>query len=119
MPHCIIEYSEDVAEQVDIDSLLEAVHLGAMDSGLFPEYEIKTRAIAFSHHRTGQTRDSFVHVTVHLLDGRDDAQKTNLSNCVLARIEPMLRGVVSVGVEICNMHRASYRKRVLGAPGNS
>ena len=114
MPHCIIDYSADVAEQVDIERLLEAVHLGAMDSGLFPEYDIKTRAIAYAHHRTGQTRDSFVHVTVHLLDGRDDAQKAGLSEGVLARIEPMLPGVVSVGVEICDMHRASYRKRVLG-----
>ena len=113
MPHCIIEYSQDVAAQVDIDALIEAVHLGAMDSGLFPEYDIKTRAIAYAHHRTGQTRDSFVHVTVHLLDGRDDAQKAGLSEAVLARIEPMLPGVVSVGVEICDMHRASYRKRVL------
>ena len=113
MPHCIIDYSEDVAAEVDIEQLLEAVHLGAMDSGLFPEYDIKTRANAFSYHRTGQTRDSFVHVVVHLLDGRDDAQKRRLSECVLARIEPMLAGVISVGVEIADMHRASYRKRVL------
>jgi 5-carboxymethyl-2-hydroxymuconate isomerase len=54
-----------------------------------------------------------VHVAVHLLDGRDDAQKVVLSESVLARIEPLLPGVVSVGVEICDMHRASYRKRVL------
>ena len=114
MPHCIIEYAEEVAAEVDIDGLIEAVHLGAMDSGLFPEYDIKTRAIAYAHHRTGQTRDSFVHVTMHLLDGRDDSQKAGLSEGVLARIEPMLPGVVSVGVEICDMHRASYRKRVLG-----
>jgi 5-carboxymethyl-2-hydroxymuconate isomerase len=113
MPHCIIDYSQDVAAQVDIDRLIEAVHLGAMDSGLFPEYDIKTRALAFTHHRTGQTRDSFVHVAVHLLDGRSDDEKTGLSEGILARIEPMLPDVVSVGVEICDMHRASYRKRVL------
>jgi 5-carboxymethyl-2-hydroxymuconate isomerase len=113
MPHCIIDYSQDVTAQVDIDRLIEAVHLGAMDSGLFPEYDIKTRALAFTHHRTGQTRDSFVHVAVHLLDGRSDDEKIGLSEGILARIEPMLSDVVSVGVEICDMHRASYRKRVL------
>jgi 5-carboxymethyl-2-hydroxymuconate isomerase len=113
MPHCIIDYSQDVAAQADIDGLIEAVHLGAMDSGLFPEYDIKTRAIEFARHRTGQTRDSFVHVAVHLLDGRSDEQKTALSEAVLARIEPLLPEVVSVGVEICDIHRASYRKRVL------
>ena len=111
MPHCIIDYSRDVS--IEIDRLLEAVHLGAMDSGLFPEYDIKTRAVEFSQHRTGQTRDSFVHVAVHLLSGRSDEQKTGLSERVLARIEPLLPTVASVGVEIIDMHRASYRKRVL------
>ena len=113
MPHCVIDYSADVADQVDIEALMAAVHQGAMDSGLFPEYDIKTRATAFAQHRTGQTRDSFVHVAVHLLDGRSDEQKAYLSESVLARIEPMLPAVVSVGVETCDIHRASYRKRVL------
>ena len=114
MPHLVIEYSEDVAGQVDIDALVDAAHDGAMESGLFPEYDIKTRATGYRHHRTGQTRDSFVHVTVHLLDGRSDAQKSGLSEAVLGRLEPLLPGVASVGVEIVDMHRASYRKRVLG-----
>lgn len=114
MPHCVIEYSSDVAEQVDIDDLVGAVHDGAFSSGLFPEYDIKTRALGYHHHRTGATKDSFVHVSLHLLSGRDDAQKSDLSDKVLASIEPLLSGVVSVGVEIVDMHRASYRKRVLG-----
>ena len=113
MPHCVIEYSEDVADDVAIDDLVAAVHAGAFASELFPEYDIKTRALAYRHHQTGQTRDSFVHVAVHLLDGRTDAQKAMLSESVLARIEPMLPKVVSVGVEILDIHRASYRKRVL------
>ena len=113
MPHCIIEYSLQIAEEIDIDALMAAVHDGAMASGLFPEYDIKTRAIAYRHHRTGQTRDSFVHVGVHLLSGRSDAQKAELSEAVLEKIEPLLPRVVSVGVEICDIHRDSYRKRVL------
>ena len=113
MPHLVIEYSEDVAEQADIDAIVGAAHDGAMDSGLFPEYDIKTRATGYRYHRTGQTRDSFVHVAVHLLDGRTDEQKIQLSEALLARIEPLLPEVASVGVEILDIHRASYRKRVL------
>ncbi len=113
MPHCIVEYSLGVADQIDIDDLLGAVHQGVLSSGLFDEYDIKTRAVAYAHHRTGATRDSFVHVTVRLLSGRDDSQKADLSEKLLAQIEPLLPGVVSVGVEICDMHRDSYRKRVL------
>ena len=113
MPHCIIEYSSDVADQVSIEDLVDATHQGALSSELFPEYDIKTRALAYQRHQTGSTRDSFVHVTVRLLSGRSDTQKADLSEKVLAHIEPILPDVVSVGVEICDMHRASYRKQVL------
>ncbi len=113
MPNVIIEHSDEVAEQIDIGDLIDAAHDGAMSSGLFPEYDIKTRAIGYRHHRTGQTTDSFVHVAVHLLDGRGDAQKSDLGDAILARIEPLLPRVASVGVEIVDIHRASYRKRVL------
>jgi len=113
VPHCVIEYSSGVTDFIEIDDLVGAVHQGVLSSGLFDEYDIKTRAVAYAHHRTGATRDSFVHVTVRLLSGRDDAQKADLSKKVLATIEPMLPDVVSVGVEICDMHRGSYRKRVL------
>ena len=113
MPHIIIEYSAEVAEKIDISKIVDAAHQGAMASDLFPEYDIKTRAIGYTLHRTGQTRDSFVHLAVHLLDGRTDAQKSMLSECVLSTVEPLLAEVVSVGVEIVDIHRASYRKRVL------
>jgi len=113
MPHCIVEYSSGVADQIEIDDLVAAAHQGVLSSGLFDEYDIKTRAVSYTHHRTGATRDSFVHVTVRLLSGRDDAQKADLSEKVLAAIEPLLPGVASVGVEICDIHRDSYRKRVL------
>jgi len=113
MPHVIIEHSADVAEQIDIDELIGASHRGALASDLFLEYDIKTRAIGYRQHRTGQTRDSFVHVAVHLLSGRDEAQKAMLSDNILGCIEPLLPQVVSVGVEICDIHRESYSKRVL------
>jgi 5-carboxymethyl-2-hydroxymuconate isomerase len=113
MPHIIIDYSEELAGRIEIDSLLAAVHDGAMDSGLFTEYDIKIRAQTWSQHRTGQTRDSFVHVAIHLLSGRSDEHKAMLSESVLARLEPLLPEVASVSVEILDIHRDSYRKRVL------
>ena len=113
MPHCVIEYCSEVADQCSISKLMSAVHDGALSSGLFPEYDIKTRAIVYEQHRTGRTQDSFVHVNLHLLSGRDDDQKGDLAERVLASLSPLLPQVVSISVEIIDMHRASYRKRVL------
>ena len=113
MPHCVIEYCSEIAEQCSVNDLMSAVHDGALSSGLFPQYDIKTRAIAYDNHRAGQTQDSFVHVNLHLLSGRDDDQKVDLAERVLANLSPLLPQVVSVSVEIIDIHRASYRKRVL------
>ncbi len=113
MPHCVIEYCSEVADQCSISDLMSAVHDGALSSGLFPQYDIKTRAIAYDHYCTGETRDSFVHVNLHLLSGRDDEQKADLAERVLASLAPLLPQVVSISVEIIDIHRASYRKRVL------
>ena len=113
MPHCVIEYSSEVAEQVCVTELMAAVYEAAFSTGLFPEYHIKTRAVAYDHFRVGQTSDTFVHVNLHLLSGRDDGQKSDLSEKVLAGIESLLPKVGVVSVEIIDMHRASYRKRVL------
>jgi len=113
MPHCIIEYSSDVEDHVSISDLIKATYRGALSSGLFSEYDIKTRAFACQYHQTGSTQDSFVHVTIRLLSGRSDEQKAALSENILAQIEPIVATVASVGVEICDMDSGSYRKRVL------
>lgn len=113
MPHCVIEYSSEVADQCPISEVMSAVHDGALSSGLFPEYDIKIRAIGYDQHRTGQTQDSFVQVNLHLLSGRDDSERADLAERVLASLSPLLPQVVSISVEIIDIHRGSYRKRVL------
>ncbi|MFT5502631.1 MAG: 5-carboxymethyl-2-hydroxymuconate isomerase [Gammaproteobacteria bacterium] len=115
MPHIVIEYSAGVETGVSVEAMMNAAHKGAMASGLFPEYDIKARTVQYENHRTGQTRDSFVHVSIHLLSGRDDAQKSSLAEGVLGQLVPLLPEVVSVGVEIIDMHRESYRKQVLSS----
>jgi len=110
MPHIIIEYSADVAGQIDINELIVATHAAALSSELFPEYDIKTRAIAYEQHRTGQTRDSFVHISVHLLSGRSDEQKVMLSEKVLEQLShcchklsvSALKSVISTARVIAN-----------------
>ena len=113
MPHVIIEHASEVAEQIAINELVAAVHEATFASGLFPEYDIKTRAIAYraspnranprqfracrgAHARRPQRRAEKRSQRVYSRPHRADAAQ-----------------VASVGVEILDMHRASYRKRVL------
>ncbi len=114
MPHCIIEYAQDVERRVPVDRLLEAVHQGALASGLFREEDIKTRALSYRHYRVGRARTDFVHVTVRLLSGRTAEQRAALSQSVLNALQGLGLTMISLTVEVQEIERESYAKAVVG-----
>ena len=112
MPHCIVEYSQALENQLEPMQLVEAVHSGAKASGLFEDNAIKSRAIPYSHYRTGEQPIDFVHVTVRILSGRDQAQRASLSQAVLAELAKLELSAISLTVEVRDMERESYAKLV-------
>ncbi|TDO99454.1 5-carboxymethyl-2-hydroxymuconate Delta-isomerase [Marinomonas balearica] len=113
MPHCIVEYSQNLAQEVSPDDWLEAVKRGCLDSGLFEESDIKLRAAAFKNYMTGGQEDAFVHVVVKILDGRTQAQRAVLSESVLHQLTLLQVKQISLTVEVVEMESASYSKRVV------
>ncbi|MBT3337793.1 MAG: 5-carboxymethyl-2-hydroxymuconate Delta-isomerase [Anaerolineae bacterium] len=113
MPHCIIEHSKGVKSLSSPINLIEAVHQGAFKSGLFREADIKARAISFEHYQVGNTELGFIHVTVRILSGRNEEQRTKLSNSVLAELEKLNLSSTSLTVEICEIDKESYAKMIV------
>ena len=114
MPHVLIEYTQAIENEVDISRLVNVVHQGAFDSGLFPDaYDIKTRAIAYQYACMGGTQDAFIHVTVRLLSGRSDEQKSILTHGIVRHIRSLNLHVNSVTAEAVDMNRAVYAKDVI------
>ena len=110
----MIEYSRDIEEKVEISDLVDTAHKAVSDSGLFAEANIKTRAFACSHYRVGtQGRDSFVHITVRALSGRNGEQKKALSELLIKSVSPLLEHVPSVSVDIRDMEKECYSKKTL------
>ena len=70
MPHCIIEYSKELENEIDPKLMINAAHQGALASGLFEESHIKSRTILYQHYKTGTKDLRFIHITARILSGR-------------------------------------------------
>ena len=113
MPHITLEYSQNLDATLDINALVKAAHEAAERSDLFDSSAIKTRAIAFDHYLVaGQVQD-FIHLRAHILSGRSESQKQQLSQCLLEGVEALACRVPSLTVEVVDMDRHCYAKRAL------
>ena len=110
MPHLIIEYAAPLAQETDIQGLVDAAFAGAEASGLFSADHIKVRATPVEHYTTGGTNQPFVHVEIKLLSGRTGAQKKDLAARVLENLTTKLP-TTAISVETNDLDRESYSKR--------
>lgn len=113
MPHCIIEYAAPLDSKLSIASLVQAVHQGTFATGLFPEEDIKARAVAYHNYQTGSGQTAFIHVSLRILSGRTDEQKQQLAACVEKQLMTLALSSLSLTIEVIDIHRASYTKQLL------
>lgn len=88
MPHLILEYSSNLAQQTDIDELVGAVHEAALATGTAALDALRTRAVA-RHHYALADRDPnnmFLAVTARLGAGRSDEEKHAFLEALLAAV---------------------------------
>ncbi|MBA6231491.1 MULTISPECIES: 5-carboxymethyl-2-hydroxymuconate Delta-isomerase [unclassified Colwellia] len=117
MPHCIIEYSQELAQELDIKALMSCVFLAATQSALFSKGDIKVRAISYKDfyaeiENEANNKQRFMHVCCKILSGRHLEQRQKLSELVLSQLNTFAIKSVSISVEIVDMERESYNKRV-------
>lgn len=115
MPHCIIEFSNELKSQFDIESLMEKVTEGALKSGLFEAKDVKTRAIGFDYYQSAGKREQadFIHIEVKLLAGRNMLQRKLLSKSILDTVLLLNLNRVSVTVEINDLDTECYAKQII------
>jgi len=110
MPHLIIEFADDLAVDNSVSKMLDAVHYATVETGLFIESHIKTRAIPVKHYRTGVGFDPFIHAQLRIKSGRNETQKKILSESVLSAIVNQAWPVKVVTVEVVDIDSESYSK---------
>jgi 5-carboxymethyl-2-hydroxymuconate isomerase len=73
MPHLNIEYSANLADELDVQALVDLIHETALGTGIFPLGGVRTRADARTHYRiaNGDPRAGYIHMMVRIGSGRD------------------------------------------------
>jgi len=108
MPNFIIEYSEPLSQQIDPEILMDKVFTGAKNCGHFPSEAIKLRTQSRTGFRLHGKQQDFLHISGHILSGRTDEQKTEISHAIMAQLKDLGLSSVFVSVEIVDIHRSSF-----------
>ena len=111
MPHFVIECSENVLESVSEEEIIRQVHRVAHASGLFDERDIKVRMKPFKTYLVANTREDFIHVFSHIMEGRTTAQKANLSKSIVVKLLSMFPDVPNIAINIREFEKATYCNR--------
>ena len=118
MPHFVIEYSSGLPDTIDPELVMKAAHEAGSASGIMNPDDNKVRALPYETFRFAGGIESFVHVTVSLLEGRSDSQKEHLSVLLRENLIRCCPTVDSISIDVRDMNATAYKKRVLSkVPG--
>ncbi len=92
MPHLLIEYSDNVAGDIDVGELVRTAHAAAVGAGPFPLGGIRTRAAARSEYAVADQHpdNRFVHLTLTIGAGRDLDTKRRSGDAIFAAVAEYL-----------------------------
>jgi 5-carboxymethyl-2-hydroxymuconate isomerase len=117
MPHCILEYSDNVTEAYEILEALAELHNELEKTGLFNIEDVKSRAQYYDdcYIGDGNPDNAFIHLKVSILKGRPVEVRQHLSNHLLEFLKVHFSASLSelncqISVEISEMDSETYTK---------
>jgi len=115
MPHCILEYSDNIIDKTDNPAILKNIHNILVATKLFSLNDIKSRAIIHHDYLVGDGNPdrAFVNLTVSFLSGKDENVKKKISkDCleILKKSFPLSseKLKLSMTVEIRELDKETY-----------
>jgi 5-carboxymethyl-2-hydroxymuconate isomerase len=90
MPHLIVEYTANLKSEADIPALLRKANRVLLDQdGMFPIGGIRSRAIELTDWCMADGEDdyAFVHITLKMGAGRDDAVKRRTCDALFEMVK--------------------------------
>lgn len=111
MPHIVIEYytETDMDRQLVLRTALET----AAESGVMNRADIKVRLMRAEKILLGDGRDSFMHVTISMLEGRTDEAKLGLSKAMIAALRGICPCLGAISVDVRDMNPTCYKKSLM------
>ena len=111
MPHFLIDCSESIFNLHPEEEILKQVHLAAKSTGLFNENDIKVRISPFKNYTTGNKIEDFIHVFSHIMEGRTDEKKADLSKKIVLALLSLFPNVPNIGANVIEFEIANYCNR--------
>lgn len=78
MPHCTVEYTDNIENQINIKEVLQALNYSLLShEGLFSANGIRSRAFMLTDYTIGEGlgNNAFIHVSVKIAAGRTAEMK--------------------------------------------
>lgn len=113
MPHFIIDCSANILAKVQEQQILTTVFDAARSSGLFEEADIKVRVNPYVRYEVGGKPTDFIHVFSYILEGRNDKEKSDLSQLIVRSLVNVFPDVEFVASSIDEFTKVGYSNRHL------
>ena len=117
MPHFILEYSDNLLEEIDHRQLFGDLHQLLVENGPFKLSDIKSRAVAHKdfYISDGNDANAFIHLTLSIFKGRALDIQERIGNKLLAFLENKFarsytERKCSITVEIKEINTDTYFK---------
>ncbi len=95
MPHLIVEYSSNLENKVDMQTLCDVLRDAAVETGVFPLAGIRVRALKCEHYTIADSSmdAGFIDISVRLRGGRSLDARKNASELIFAAAESHLNAL--------------------------
>ena len=113
MPHFVIECSENIIKIKSPEEIISAVYKIAEDTGLFAIGDIKVRINPYAHFTVGGTKNDFIHVFGHIMQGRNTEQKANLSKQIISKLKSMFPDISVISMNVIDFEKATYCNKTM------
>jgi 5-carboxymethyl-2-hydroxymuconate isomerase len=116
LPHCVLEYSNNLEDEPDLKQLMLSIHKMLADTEVFMMEKIKSRAIKHDMFAVADSdeKGSFVSLVIHILSGRREELKAEISKRAIELLrcaypKSLSKGKCRITVHIVDIDRNSYR----------
>ncbi len=111
MPHFLADCSESIFKLRSEEEIIETIHLAAKSTELFNENDIKVRVNSYKKYSTGNKVENFIHVFAHIMEGRNNSQKADLSRKIVQALTSFLPAVPNIGTNVIEFENSNYCNR--------
>jgi len=117
MPQLKLEYTDNIIQDTDFDSLFLKIHQILFNTGGINIENCKSRAVKIQNYFIGQgdANNAFIHLQIQFLEGRSDSLKQAIGHQILNLLKEYYKASLEnlnlqITVEITDIQKKTYFK---------